>query len=361
MQKSWIQLMSWICLLISLVGCNSNLHIEDHMDASDPRAHSSATDQPSAVEHAEAEWSEDDPAAQLAKRLGKTYEIVKSPNKNERKYRDPATGERTGDLKPPTILLLHYTACEKEGVLVHFMKKDSVSAHYLVDREGNITRFVEEGRRAWHAGYGSWKGETDVNTRSIGVENVNLGYKHQLNHPPGIQIGGSSEEWYRYDEPLLKTLAELCKDIIKRYHIKPDNVIGHSDMAVDPQTHFLGRKVDPGPLFPWERFYKEYGIGAWYDLKNPLQRVQLFKGDDDKVKWTQTHLLKYGYACPQTSELDEGTKRAIKAFQMHFRPTNISGEIDEETITILAHLVDRYIEKGEHKRPFSCWGFICGS
>lgn len=113
-------------------------------------------------------------------------------------------------------------------------------------------------------------------------------------------------------------------------------------MALTRGTDHLGRKVDPGPLFPWEEFHRKFGVGAWYDLTRPLSTVSLPR-DDTTVTWVQEHLKKYGYACPQTGILDEGTKRTIKMFQLHFRATHVSGDIDAETIQILAQLVDRYI------------------
>ena len=282
------------------------------------------------------------PVAKLAARLGKKYEIIESPNCDQRKYRN-AEGKRAGETQKPRILVLHYTAGEKPGIIAHFKKKDTISPHYLVDRQGNITRFVPENKRARHVAHGSWRGERDVNAVSIGIYNINLGFRCKPNHSPGTRVRGIPEEWYPYDDELIKTLGSLCKDIIERYNIRPENVIGHSDMSCNHETNHLGRKVDPGPLFPWERIHREHGIGAWYDLTRPLTRVTLPTNKDNKVKWVQTHLKEYGYACPQTGELDEGTKRAIKTFQLHFRPTYVSAAIDEETIQILAQLVDRYI------------------
>ena len=274
-----------------------------------------------------------DPVAQLARALGKDLEIIQSPNYGER--RGPGQGKR------PTELMIHYTACEKERVVALFKKPDNVASHYLVDRQGNITRFVEESKRAWHAGGGAWHGNTDVNSTSIGIENINLGYKHQEGHPPGQKVGGASEEWYPYDEALLHTLGPLCKDIVERYEIKPNNVIGHSDMTTIRATGFLGRKVDPGPLFPWERLHSTYDVGAWHNLKESLERVEF--PHRNQTEWVREHLIKYGYPHPETWN-EENTQKAVKTFQMHFRPSNISGEIDEETIRILASLVDRYIE-----------------
>jgi len=284
-----------------------------------------------------------DPAAQLAIDLGKVYTILESPNSNQRQYRDPVTRQRAGEVQRPRILMIHYTACEKPAVLELFQNSNAqVSSHYLVDRTGNITRFVSEDKRAWHAGYGYWRGETDVNTVSIGIENINIGFKFKNDHAPGTKVAGLTEEWYAYDKKLIDTLGRLCKDIVERYNIKPENVIGHSDMALNRGTDHLGRKVDPGPLFPWEEFHTKFGVGAWYDLSRPLVTVAPPR-NDNTVTWMQEHLTKYGYACPQTGVLDEGTKQTIKMFQLHFRATHVSGEIDDETIQILAQLVDRYI------------------
>ena len=342
-QHCWAQLLALGTFVVIISGCNK-FHMDQlAMQGVEPEGEGVA-DEGEAVEP-EGEAATDDPVAKLAESLGKKYEIQTSTNCGERQYIDPKEHQRTGAIQLPTMVVLSYTVGNKVSVETIFMdNKQEKSAHYLVDRQGNITRFVSEDKRAWHAGHGSWKGEKDVNTVSIGIAAISLGFKHQDHHPAGTQVRGVPEEWYHYDPELLKTLGRLCQYIIQRYGIKPDNVIGHSDMSTNPSTGNLGRKVDPGPLFPWESFHKDYGIGAWYDPAS-LSEVEL-PSEETKVRWVQENLKKYGYACPQTRKLDTGTTRAVKAFQMHFRPTHISGEIDDETIQILAQLVDRYIEQG---------------
>ena len=322
-RRSWAQLLHIACLAVSLSGCSlwSTVSVSTVPETPEDRC-----------------------VAQLAGRLVKRYQIIRSPNYDDRQYKDPNTKQPIGNLQKPTLLVLHYTACEESRANRLFtnsvLHKRNVSPHYLVNREGHITRFVPEDKRAWHAGHGIWHGETDVNTVSIGIETINLGYRRRW-YPAGTRVSGSNKEWYSYDERLFQTLAALCKDIVERYDIQSRHIIGHSDMSTYKNTDYLGRNLDPGPLFPWERLYREYGIGAWYDLSSPLKNVTL-PDALSKVKWAQENLLKYGYACPQTGDFDEGTKRAVKAFQMHFRPTNIAGEIDDETINILAQLVDKY-------------------
>jgi len=281
-----------------------------------------------------------DPIASLAEQLGCTYTVLASPNCEARV--DKQTGQ---PVKKPHVLVLHYTACEKQATINTFMAPRGASAHYIVDRRGGITRFVPEEQRAWHAGYGAWQGNHDINTASVGIENISLGFKHADKHPTGQLVPGSNKAWYRYDEALLTTLGPLCKNIVERYRIHPTCVIAHSDLATNPTTGYLGRKSDPGPLFPWERFYREYGVGAWYDLGQPLRKVALpTRGQE--TQWIRKHLVQYGYPSPKQKAWDqEATKHAVRVFQMHFRQQDISGKIDEETIQILARLVERYYTK----------------
>lgn len=190
-----------------------------------------------------------------------------------------------------------------------------------------------------------WRGCTDVNTLSIGVETINLGYRgdglRRWVYPAGTKVQGSPEEWYRYDDALLKTLGPLCIDIVKRYNIKPWNVIGHSDLAPD-------RNVDPGPFFPWKEFYWKYSIGIWPSVDRKTSEVS---GHSQDIKYAQANLRKLGYtACPKTGEFDQATRNVVRAFQLHFRPDNISGELDKETVEILQALIEKYGEAMEAEK-----------
>jgi N-acetylmuramoyl-L-alanine amidase len=106
-----------------------------------------------------------------------------------------------------------------------------VSAHYLIDRRGAVTQLVDEAQRAWHAGEGSWRGQEDINSRSIGIELDNTG------DTP-------------FSEPLMAALESLLAGILARWRIPPEDVIGHSDLAP-------GRKQDPGPRFDWARLARQ--------------------------------------------------------------------------------------------------------
>lgn len=144
----------------------------------------------------------------------------------------PNHGERKAGLTP-SLIVLHYTAMQTaEAALARLCDPDAeVSAHYLISNKGQITRLVPDDRRAWHAGAGSWAGQDDINSRSIGIELDNRG-----THP--------------FPEPQMAALESLLRALMKRWQIPSAGVIGHSDMAP-------GRKIDPGPHFDWTRLERQ--------------------------------------------------------------------------------------------------------
>lgn len=231
------------------------------------------------------------------------------------------------------FLVLHYTAQDDEMSL-KTLTGEYVSAHYLVPSEpilrgGKplVLQLVDENKRAWHAGVSNWNGRANINDSSVGIEIVNSGY-----------TGAETEQrvWQPYSKKQIAAVKALAKDIIERYQITPDNVIGHSDVA--PL-----RKQDPGVLFPWQEL-AEAGIGAWPEPEQVARYLGGRKPDEPAdVKMVQSLLKQYGYdRIPQTGIMDEATQKTIHAFQMHFRPGNISGEADAETEAIAAVLVNQY-------------------
>ena len=229
------------------------------------------------------------------------------------------------------FLVLHYTAANDIDSM-RLLTQGNVSAHYLVPsanspllRKNTVYQLVAEDKRAWHAGVSEWNGRTNLNDSSVGIENVNLGYEQKM----------MEREWYAWDARQIKLLARLASDIIKRYDITPDNVVGHSDVAPT-------RKVDPGPLFPWKQLADE-GIGAWPDSATVQQFMAgRARYDAGSVRKIQAYLARYGYSIPQTGIMDATTKQVIAVFQMHFRPMDYSGIADAETEAIAAALVEKY-------------------
>lgn len=235
----------------------------------------------------------------------------------------------------PTYIILHYTAnCNETSILKWFKNYvHPVSAHYLISPNGTITMTVDPKYRAWHAGESYWKGCEEMNTYAIGIEIINPGSTKQKKDPCGKDsitwskkdcylVTGSDNCWYPFTTQQINSLIELCKYLMKKYKISPENIIGHSDIAP-------GRKVDPGPLFPW-RFLAENGIGMW------TTNTKNFKEID--IKNAQEYLKLVGYNNKITGILDDQTKKNLKAFQMHFRPNNIDGQLDQETFNLLANM-----------------------
>ncbi len=135
------------------------------------------------------------------------------------------------------MIVIHYTGMETCAAALARLCDPvaEVSAHYLIDLDGATEQLVDETRRAWHAGVSEWQGETDINSRSIGIELANKG------HGPG---------YHPFPEAQMAALETLIKDIKLRWSISPDNVVGHEDIAP-------GRKIDPGPKFDWARLRRQ--------------------------------------------------------------------------------------------------------
>lgn len=226
------------------------------------------------------------------------------------------------------FLVLHYTALDFETSL-KVLTQQRVSAHYLVpqtplNKKNTLFLLVSEHARAWHAGVSSWQGRNNLNDTSIGIEIVNSGYKDE---PEG-------RLWFPFTPYQIQMIKELAKDIIDRYEIHPTAIVGHSDIAP-------GRKQDPGILFPWKQLYQA-GIGAWYDEERVKELHNQLQNQELNILKLQQDLKRYGYALEESGVLDEQTQKVIRAFQMHFRPSNHSGVPDTETLAILKNLLEKY-------------------
>ena len=141
------------------------------------------------------------------------------------------------------FLIIHYTGMQSEIESIKRLKniRSKVSCHYLINKRGRVTQIVKDNKVAWHAGKSKWQRFKNLNENSIGIELVNRGHDHGYQNFNDIQI--------------LK-LINLCKILKKKYMIKKENFLGHSDIA--PL-----RKLDPGEKFPWKKLSK-YNLGSWY-------------------------------------------------------------------------------------------------
>ena len=207
-------------------------------------------------------------------------------------------------LLPISAIVIHYTGMvDGDSALARLRDPEAkVSSHYLVYEDGTIHRLVPEEKRAWHAGKSHWRGLTDLNSASVGIEIVNPGHEYKYVPYPDAQIDA---------------VVRLVADIKDRWQITRGNIVGHSDIAP-------ARKRDPGELFPWGRL-------ARLRLALPRPTKNLID-----PQWTEAGFLlaleRFGYDVTNPMA-------AIVAFQRRFRPELIDGEIDAECRMILLALL----------------------
>jgi len=211
---------------------------------------------------------------------------------------------------PPDMLILHYTGMQTGEAALSRLRDPAakVSAHYMVEKDGRVFALVPEERRAWHAGASFWKGERDINARSVGVEVVNPGHEFGYRPFPDVQI---------------EAVIALLADIRGRWTIPDAFILAHSDVAP-------ARRQDPGELFPWRRL-AEAGHGLWAEPA-PAPGAPLADGDAGPgVAAMQAGLARLGYELSATGAYDAATATAVAAFQRHWRPTDVDGVADGET------------------------------
>lgn len=230
----------------------------------------------------------------------------------------PNHGPRTGE-GGVSMLVLHYTGMpSEEGAIAWLRSPESqVSCHYVVREDGRILALVPEDRRAWHAGRSAWRGITDVNSRSIGIEICNPGHEFGYRPFPEVQIGA---------------VIGLCRDVLGRHAIAGRDIVAHSDIAPS-------RKEDPGELFPWDRLAAA-GIGHHVPAA-PIAGGRFFQEGDEgpPVEALQAMFGLYGYEVPVTGRYCAATQKVVTAFQRHFRQDRVDGVADASTIATLHRLI----------------------
>ncbi|WP_239520663.1 N-acetylmuramoyl-L-alanine amidase [Pseudooceanicola aestuarii] len=211
----------------------------------------------------------------------------------------PNVGDRRGGARPDIVVLHHTAMNTAEAALQRLCDPgppgdlSPVSCHYLIAEDGRLWQMVREDARAWHAGAGQWGDVVDVNSRSIGVELAN-----PSSHP--------------FPEPQMQVLEALLAEVLARWSIPPERVIGHSDMA--PL-----RKVDPGPRFDWRRLAR-LGLSVWPDI------APVDPGDGADPSALTADLRRFGYRIPQGA-----TEEAVLgAFRLRFNPAGRGGPTARE-------------------------------
>lgn len=238
----------------------------------------------------------------------KFIEKYKSPNFNNRKK-----------LAIIKYIILHYTAMDNYLEAIEHLcnKSNKVSSHFLINKNGKIFYLVDLKFRAWHAGKSSWQGTCDINSESIGIELDNSGHFNNFE---------------KFNEKQINVLGKLLGFLIKKFKIPKTNILGHSDIA--PY-----RKFDPGQKFPWIKLKKKQYV--YFPKK--LSEINYNKIDEHldqknliSVKNKSLFILKIiGYDVSLAKKNVKNFQMLIKAYQMHYRKSLVSGIIDTETFNIL--------------------------
>lgn len=208
----------------------------------------------------------------------------------------------------PDMVVLHYTGMETAQAAIDRLCDPTaeVSAHYVIDEAGAVTALVPETQRAWHAGAGQWGWVKDVNSHSIGIEIANR---------------GPDSDQPNFPEAQMAALRDLLSNILHRYNIPPERVIGHSDMAP-------GRKIDPGPYFDWQDLATR-GLSIW---PHPAQCSACWSA-------FQAAAFYFGYRAAEDSV--QSWETVLSAFRLRFRPFH-SGPLDALDVGLIVRLAQEW-------------------
>lgn len=214
-----------------------------------------------------------------------------------RRLESPNYNNRVDGAKPDSAIL-HSTGAGAVASRRVYMQKDSVSPHYMIERNGKVTQFVDEKNRAWHAGQSWWDGEMDMNNYSIGIELVNP---------------GPTKRYIPFTPAQMEALANLlggASGILARYKIPAHRVLGHSDVSPDPTR----KRPDPGELMDWF-WLAQRGIGLY---PQPTQEdYDLSAKTLNTPESLRAAFTAYGY---DPRENIASFTDIITAFQRHFQP-----------------------------------------
>ena len=213
------------------------------------------------------------------------------------------------------LLVMHYTGMQSERESLSRLcdPKFKVSCHYLIGESGNVHRLVQDNNVAWHAGKSCWGKYKNLNKNSIGIELVNKGHKFGYKN---------------FKKKQIRSLIKISKKLIKKYKIKKQNIVGHSDIA--PL-----RKIDPGEKFPWKELASNK-IGNWHSIHfNKLRKLRSLKISKKLKKEFINDLIRLGYCL---NGRKSNLTKTIKSFQRRYRKDLINGIIDKECLIIAKNI-----------------------
>ncbi len=224
------------------------------------------------------------------------------------------------------FIIFHYTGMKNESAAIKRLTEiqSEVSSHYFIKNNGEIISMVPNLYVAWHAGVSFWKGKNSLNKDSIGIEISNPGHRF---------------DYKKFSKKQIKSILKLSRFLISKYKIKPQNILGHSDVAPF-------RKKDPGEKFPWNYLAKKK-IGIWHSLnEKKLLKIRGLKIKKSEKKILTKNLIKIGYGLSfkKDSKIDQNKnlKIVLKAFQRRYRQDDVNGLADKECLKISENLSKKF-------------------
>ena len=214
------------------------------------------------------------------------------------------------------FIIIHYTGMKKETDAIKRLcdMKAKVSSHYFIKNNGGLVNLVPDLYEAWHAGKSGWKKFRSLNKYSIGIEINNPGHEHG---------------YKKFSSKQIHTLIKLLRYLVKKYNIKIQNILGHSDIAPN-------RKKDPGEKFPW-KILAGKNLSKWHDLSEiKISQHRNLKINNFEKKKFFDNLYKIGYLKKNKNKIKNNI---IKAFQRKFRQSLVNGKIDRECLIISENLI----------------------
>ena len=222
------------------------------------------------------------------------------------------------------FIIFHYTGMKKESDAINRLTEiqSEVSSHYLIKNNGEIVTLVPDLFISWHAGKSLWKSCSQLNKDSIGIEISNPGHEFIYKN---------------FSKKQINSLLKLSKYLIKKYRIRPENILGHSDVAPT-------RKKDPGEKFPWAYLSKNK-IGLWHNLSGmDLKNNRNLKIDNLEKKIFVNNLSKIGYSkkSPKNMTRNKYLTFVTSAFQRRYRQELINGKIDKECLILSTNIIKNF-------------------
>ncbi|MDC3007000.1 N-acetylmuramoyl-L-alanine amidase [Candidatus Pelagibacter sp.] len=223
------------------------------------------------------------------------------------------------DKKSIKFIIIHYTGMKNESDAIKRLcnSKSEVSSHYFIKNNGDLLNLVPDLYNAWHSGKSSWKKFKSLNRYSIGIE---------INNP------GHEFKYKKYSLKQISSLIKLLKVLKKKYKIKKQNILGHSDISPN-------RKKDPGEKFPWNKLARKK-LCKWHTLdENKIKIYRNLKLNNNDEKLFLNNLSQIGYSKIFSTKYRIKKINLVKAFQRRYRQSLINGKIDKECLVISQNLL----------------------